>query len=94
VVGGFIVTGGILVTALQHWFHVDPKYTLLLGGLGLIIAAIRNPEGIAGTLRQTGLVVKRLARGRRKGPEVELSPPDPPTDVLEARTLAAAGDSV
>jgi branched-chain amino acid transport system permease protein len=94
VLGGFIVTGGIVVTALQHWFHVDPKYTLLLGGLGLIIAAIRNPEGIAGTLRQTGPVFKRLAGRRRSGPEVEATSPDQPTQVLKVRSLAGAGDSV
>jgi branched-chain amino acid transport system permease protein len=93
VLGGFIVTGGIVVTALQHWFHVDPKYTLLLGGLGLIIAAIRNPEGIAGTLRQTGLVFKRLAGGRRRGAEVEATPPEQPTRALKLRSLAGAGDS-
>jgi branched-chain amino acid transport system permease protein len=94
VLGGFIVAGGISFTALQHWFHVDQKYTLLLGGLGLIITAILNPEGIAGAFRETSLALKRLVRGDRSGPQVEARLPDRPTEVLDARSLAGAGDSV
>jgi ABC-type branched-chain amino acid transport system, permease component len=59
VIGGCIVTGGIGFTALQEWFHVDQKYGLYLGGFGLIVTAILNPEGIAGAFR---LGVARLTR--------------------------------
>jgi branched-chain amino acid transport system permease protein len=84
VLGGFIVAGGISFTALQHWFHVDPRYTLLLGGLGLIITAILNPEGIAGALRETGLALRRLIPARPTGTPIE---------VHETRALARAGDT-
>jgi branched-chain amino acid transport system permease protein len=94
VLGGFIVAGGITFTAFQHWFHIDPKYTLLLGGLGLIITAILNPQGIAGALRETGLVLRRLARRRHLGLEVDEPSPAPTTETVEVRTFAGAGDSV
>jgi branched-chain amino acid transport system permease protein len=84
VLGGFIVAGGISFTALQHWFHVDPRYTLLLGGLGLIVTAILNPEGIAGALRGTGLALRRL---------IPVRPTGASTEVHEARALARAGDT-
>jgi branched-chain amino acid transport system permease protein len=94
VLGGFIVAGGITFTAFQHWFHIDPKYTLLLGGLGLIITSILNPQGIAGALRETGLVLRRLARRRHLGLEVDEPSPAPTTETVEVRTFAGAGDSV
>ena len=64
VIGGCIVTGGIVFTGLEEWFHVDQKYSLYVGGLGLIITAILNPEGIAGAFR-----ARRSARHapRRRG---------------------------
>ena len=52
VLGGCLVTGGIAFTALEEWFHIDQKYSLFLGGLGLIITAVLNPEGVAGAFRR------------------------------------------
>lgn len=53
--GGFIVGGGLLFTFLRVQLHIDAEFTLILGGLGLIVAAIRNPEGIAGAMRHAAL---------------------------------------
>jgi branched-chain amino acid transport system permease protein len=51
VLGGFFVTGGVMAIALQKWFGVPNDYILLIGGLGLIVTAIFNPEGVSGALR-------------------------------------------
>ncbi len=63
VLGGCLVAGGLNFTALQQWFAVPDDYTLLLGGVGLIITAILNPEGIAGAMRtvagRLGTVIRR-----------------------------------
>jgi branched-chain amino acid transport system permease protein len=53
VVGGFIVTGGLAFTFLENVMGVPEEFALLLGGLGVVVTAIRNPEGIAGTIRET-----------------------------------------
>jgi branched-chain amino acid transport system permease protein len=61
VIGGLIVTNGVAAVALQDWFSIDPQYTLLLAGIGMIATAVLNPAGIAGGLRQTAA---QLARRR------------------------------
>jgi branched-chain amino acid transport system permease protein len=58
IAGGFLVAGGLVFTFLQQSLGVPPEFTLLLGGLGLVITAIQNPEGIAGRLRTDGLRLK------------------------------------
>jgi branched-chain amino acid transport system permease protein len=55
IAGGFLVAGGLVFTFLQQSLGIPPEFTLLLGGLGLIITAIQNPEGVAGRLRRDGL---------------------------------------
>ncbi|MGZ6999356.1 MAG: ABC transporter permease [Acidimicrobiia bacterium] len=64
VLGGCLVTGGIAFTALDEWFHIDQKYSLFLGGLGLIITAVLNPEGIAGAFRAAARYLSNRAPGR------------------------------
>ena len=78
VFGGLIVAGGVFFTALHHWFNIGPEYTLYLGGLGLIITAIRNPEGIAGALAIPGRRLLDLIGGRR---QASASPPRSPSPV-------------
>jgi branched-chain amino acid transport system permease protein len=66
VVGGALVAGGVGFTALDEWFGVGPEHTLLIGGLGLVITAVLNPEGVAGALgrarRRLPVAVPRLRR--------------------------------
>jgi branched-chain amino acid transport system permease protein len=52
VVGGFLVTNGMIFTVLDRWIGVSQSYSILIGGLGLIVTVITNPDGIAGTWRQ------------------------------------------
>ena len=66
VVGGFLVTNGLMFTILDRWFGVSPDYAILIGGLGLIATVISNPDGIAGTCR------KLLAARARKPRPPEL----------------------
>jgi hypothetical protein len=59
--GGFLVGGGLVFTFLSSVLKVPSEFTLILGGLGLIVASVRNPEGVAGAVRHLGLSL----RGKR-----------------------------
>jgi branched-chain amino acid transport system permease protein len=58
IIGGFLVAQGIMFTALKNWFGVPDEFTPLLGGLGLIVTAVANPDGIAGAFRLTWQMLK------------------------------------
>lgn len=51
VAAGFLVANGIVFTLLTEVFDVPSEFTLILGGLGLILTAVLNPEGVAGGVR-------------------------------------------
>jgi branched-chain amino acid transport system permease protein len=83
IAGGFLVAGGLVFTFLESGLHVSKDFELMLAGLGLIITAIQNPEGIAGRLRADG---RRLrARFGRRGRAPADQPPAVPVAV-EAST--------
>ena len=54
-----------MFTFLQQTLGVPAEFTLMLGGLGLILSAILNPEGIAGGLRRDGLRLVARLRARK-----------------------------
>jgi len=62
VIGGFLATNGIMFAVLQEWFGVSPEYSMLVGGLGLLLTVVLNPEGIAGAMR---LIFLKFPLGRR-----------------------------
>jgi len=68
VIGGLLVAGGIAVTAMQHVFGIDPSYTTLLGGIGLVLTAVLHPEGIAGTLPALRGAIGSRVRRRAEAP--------------------------
>ena len=80
VAAGFLVPGGAVFVLLDSLFGIPPEFAPILGGLGLILTAILNPEGIAGGLRLTreqALEKRRLKQlrasigsGPRSGSEV------------------------
>jgi branched-chain amino acid transport system permease protein len=60
VAAGTIAGGGLAAVAMTSWLHIDNSYLLLLGGVGLVITVVLNPEGIAG---QTQRSLSRLTAG-------------------------------
>lgn len=76
-VGSLLVAGGLVdaITGL-HLNSLGPEYFTLLGGIGLVLTAILNPEGIAAGNRELWLhAIKPRLRGMIAG-----SPPT--TDVV------------
>jgi branched-chain amino acid transport system permease protein len=64
VVGGLVATEGLIPHFFEDLLGISGNWTLLVGGLILIVTLIQNPEGIAGTTyrkRQTALRVKAAA---------------------------------
>ena len=62
VVGGTLAAGGVSFYVLQQYVGVSTEFTFLVGGVGLIITAVLNPEGIAGATRKTSQQLRgRLA---------------------------------
>jgi branched-chain amino acid transport system permease protein len=62
---GLIVAGGLFSVALDDVLH-DPQYYALVGGIGLVIAAVKQPEGIAGYVADS----YAAARARLTSPRV------------------------
>ena len=48
VVGGVLAAGGLAFTFGQEELAIPEEFTLLLGGLGLIVTTVLNPEGVVG----------------------------------------------
>jgi branched-chain amino acid transport system permease protein len=63
-VGGALVSGGLLFTVGDDLIGIPAEFTLLLGGLGVVVTAVLNPEGIAGGIAER---VTRLRRARGPG---------------------------
>jgi ABC-type branched-subunit amino acid transport system permease subunit len=86
VAGGMLATGGIgfYLTDILVLNHLNNGLELegAVAGLGLILTAILNPEGIAGAMRQS---IAKLARAR-----VRPHPPISPDDVAQ---LAFSGEA-
>lgn len=85
-IGGLLATQGVAFLALQTWFGLDDRYTLLIAGVSVVLTVVLNPDGIAGVARDaTG----RLGlRRRRREPAAEAVPvrPERPSSVAEVRT--------
>lgn len=46
---GIGTTEGLLPHALDHWFGLSGNWATLIGGVGLLVTLIFNPDGIAGS---------------------------------------------
>jgi branched-chain amino acid transport system permease protein len=68
IIGGMLVANGVMFTALDSWFGVDPAFTALLGGIGLIVTAVVHNEGMAGALTELRRPAMALTRRRSVRP--------------------------
>jgi branched-chain amino acid transport system permease protein len=58
-----LAVGGIGVVVIQDLFHMG-QFQPLIAGLGLVLTAVLNPEGIAGVMNQQWGMVRKFAGGR------------------------------
>jgi branched-subunit amino acid ABC-type transport system permease component len=61
VIGGLVATEGLIPYTIEEALNISGNWTLLVGGVILIVTLIQNPEGIAGTTYR-----KRTAARRAK----------------------------
>jgi ABC-type branched-subunit amino acid transport system permease subunit len=68
---GFVLApGGLVFTAMDRWFHLG-KYQGLVAGVGVIVSAILNPDGV------TAAFGRAKAGTRRKIERAQVSSPAP-----------------
>jgi ABC-type branched-subunit amino acid transport system permease subunit len=61
--GVALAPGGLVYTAMERWFHLG-EYQPLVAGVGVIVSAILNPDGVTAALGRA-----RAATRRRTGPD-------------------------
>ena len=49
-IGGLLVSGGLAFTFGERVLGIPQEFGLLLGGFGLLVAAVTNPDGIAASM--------------------------------------------
>jgi branched-subunit amino acid ABC-type transport system permease component len=58
---GFVLApGGLVYTAMERWFHLG-KYQPVVAGVGVIVTAILNPDGVAAALPSARLRRRKTA---------------------------------
>jgi branched-chain amino acid transport system permease protein len=63
VIGGLVATEGLVPYFFEELLSISGNWTLLVGGILVIVTLIQNPEGVAGTTYR-----KRQAAKRAKAP--------------------------
>jgi branched-chain amino acid transport system permease protein len=71
---GLGTTAGVLPYLLQSLFGLSGEWAMLLGGVGLVVTLIANPDGIAGTTWGKRERKRRRARRASAGFDVAASP--------------------
>jgi branched-chain amino acid transport system permease protein len=74
VIGGLVATEGLVPHFFQELLGISGNWTLLVGGLILIVTLIQNPEGIAGTTYRKRQAAKRAKAAGSRQPEVQPAP--------------------
>jgi len=68
VIGGLVATEGLVPYFFQELLHISGNWTLLVGGVLVIVTLIQNPEGVAGTTYRKHQASKQAkASVRRQG---------------------------
>jgi branched-chain amino acid transport system permease protein len=74
VIGGLVATEGLVPYFFQELLGISGNWTLLVGGVLVIITLIQNPEGVAGTTYRKHQAAKRAkaaaGRGQRAGAQL------------------------
>ena len=73
-VAGAIIGGGLFSAVLNRFIEFH-EFELLVAGVGLIFASVRNPEGIAGFVEEVWHSIKRRFTRRRSPAEVDAITP-------------------
>ncbi|MEN9805167.1 MAG: hypothetical protein RIS41_2014 [Actinomycetota bacterium] len=71
VIAGLLAPNGIGFNFMENILHLDQRYAIMIGGIGLIITAVQNPEGLAGASRL--LKQKKIDKAIRKAALAERS---------------------
>ena len=61
IVGGLIATQGLVPYTFEDVLGISGRWSLLVGGLLLIVTLIQNPDGVAGTTYRKRQLKKRAA---------------------------------
>jgi branched-chain amino acid transport system permease protein len=83
VVGGLVATEGLVPHFFQTILGISGNWTLLVGGLILIVTLIQNPEGVAGTTYRKRQAAKRAAAGGQRTNSTVLASGAPTAMVTE-----------
>ncbi len=93
-VGSLLVAGGMIdaITGL-HLDSLGPEYFTLIGGIGLVLTAILNPEGIASGNRElwSNVIKPRLRGAAGLAPPTDQTGPQPAADAEQSETVTARG---
>ena len=66
VIGGLVATEGLVPYFFQELLHISGNWTLLVGGVLVIVTLIQNPEGVAGTTYRKRQAAKRAKAAARR----------------------------
>lgn len=65
VIGGLVIPGGLVPTIVERTLHLG-RYETLFAGVAVVVVALRNPEGVAASIRRVW-ARRRRAQGRSLG---------------------------
>ena len=83
VIGGLVATEGLVPHFFQEILGISGNWTLLVGGLILIVTLIQNPEGVAGTTYRKRQAAKRASAAGKQPTGPVLASGAPRTMVTE-----------
>ena len=66
VIGGLVATEGLVPYFFQELLHISGNWTLLVGGVLVIVTLIQNPEGVAGTTYRKRQAAKRAKAAAKR----------------------------
>jgi branched-chain amino acid transport system permease protein len=85
IIGGLVATEGLIPYTLEQWLGISGNWSLLVGGLLLIVTLIQNPDGVAGTTYRKWQLKKKAALAAGAGPASESRVPAPASAMAAER---------